>query len=164
MLREKFFSAFAQVDSGCLHNIVIVNLARFHFPPLSTLPAVLELCLSSVQLPFCAPFPWLFRRAGIVFCFRAIPLYALFVVAFVGFPVLRSVLAVVGVLPSVVFICQGFRRSAVCHYVGGFWFPFCRPSWCCHGLPALIVSGLPVCRPFLPCFGFSMPLWGFPCL
>jgi len=37
-----------------------------------------------------------FCLAGIVFCFRAIPLYALFVAVFVGFPVLRSVIAVVG--------------------------------------------------------------------
>ena len=125
---------------------ILVNIDKIAVPFHKVMIAVLELCLASVQLPFCAPFPWLFRRAGIVFCFRAIRLYALFVVAFVGFPVLRSALAVVGVST---FHLSEFRR-----------FP---SVMICHGLPALIVCGLPVRRPFSPVFGFSPSLWGFPC-
>ena len=102
--------------------------------------ALLELCAARLQFAFCGYFRRVFFRQGIVFCFRAIRLYALFVAASVGFPVLRSVLAVVGVLP---FICQSF---------GGLF----RPSG------VMILSRFARLPSVFACFRLFYALVGFP--
>lgn len=112
LLREKFFSAFAQVDSGCLHNAIICQPCPLAF----------------------FGFSWRFPRAGIVLpvhticILRSLPagflpsrncvlhpfnfaLYGVFLPSGVGFPALRSVLAVVGVSVSAV---RGFHLSRRC--------------------------------------------------